>query len=49
MDYPLHKNIVLLQYLHNGIFLRGLGILISQNIVLTCAHNLIHPNNILTF
>ena len=40
MQGRLHKNIVAIVAQINGLKISGTGLLISRNLVLTCAHNL---------
>lgn len=47
MKSKLHKNITaIIIRKNNAIFARGSGLLISRNLVLTCAHNLKHMNKL---
>ena len=39
MDEPIHKNVAALLWKDNNKIGRGSGIFISNNLLLTCAHN----------
>ena len=42
MSHPLHKDIAVIVGKTKDIEVKGSGILISPNLVLTCAHNLFY-------
>ena len=44
MEQAIHKNIAVVLWMHKNVVGRGSGLLISRNLILTCAHNFFYRN-----
>ena len=44
MEEAIHKNIAVVLWMHQNVVGRGSGLLISRNLILTCAHNFFNRN-----